>query len=82
MVNVERDINKAKGGAGDELVYKTITGLKSDLSIESKPVMLQNNNSATENANEQGIYTNISLINVSINYSGGKYAKTTTTKFT
>lgn len=56
MVDVERDIFKAKGGAGDELVYKTITGLKSDLSVESKPVLLQSNTdkSATD-ANEQGM---------------------------
>lgn len=56
MVDIERDINKAKGGAGDELVYKTITGLKSDLSIASKPVLLQSNNSTTKNANEQGTH--------------------------
>lgn len=42
MVDIERDINKAKDGAGDELVYKTITGLTSQLNVESKPVLLKN----------------------------------------
>lgn len=42
VVDIERDISKARGGAGDDLVYKTITGLTSQLSVESKPVLLQN----------------------------------------
>lgn len=40
MVDVERDINKAKSGSGSDLVYKNITGFKSDLSVESKPAAL------------------------------------------
>lgn len=27
MLNVERDINKAKSGGADDLIYRTITGL-------------------------------------------------------
>lgn len=54
VVDVERDINKAKEGAGDELVYKTITGLKSDLSIESKPVLLQNTDKSTDKSESLG----------------------------
>lgn len=55
MVGVERDIIKAKSGAGDELVYKTITGLKSDLSVQSEPVLLQNSKDASDaDANGQG----------------------------
>lgn len=54
MVDVERDISKAKEGAGDDLVYKTITGLKSDLSIESKPVLLQNRDKSSANSDGQG----------------------------
>lgn len=62
MVDVERDIIKAKGGAGGELVYKTITGLTSNLSVESKPVLMQSKNdkSATD-TNDPG---NIVLYNV------------------
>lgn len=48
MVDVERDILKAKEGEGDELVYKTITGLKADLSVESKPVLLRSEHGAPE----------------------------------
>lgn len=43
VVDIERDINKAKDGGGDELVYKTITGLTSDLGVQTKPVLLQAN---------------------------------------
>lgn len=55
MVDIERDIKKAKGGAGDDLVYKTITGLTSDLSVESKPVLLQNNETSTMGAGSHGM---------------------------
>lgn len=41
VVDIERDINKALAGAGGELVYKTLTGLKADLTVESKPVLLR-----------------------------------------
>ncbi|XP_055320124.1 serine/threonine-protein kinase RIO1 [Sitodiplosis mosellana] len=53
VVDVERDIIKAKGGAGGDLVYKTITGLKSDLTVESKPVLLQNDDNSHENIEQQ-----------------------------
>ncbi|KAH1019568.1 hypothetical protein HUJ04_009364 [Dendroctonus ponderosae] len=32
VVDFERDINQAKAGLGEELVYKTLIGLKADLS--------------------------------------------------
>lgn len=32
VIDIERDINKAKSGMIDDLIYKTITGLKGDLS--------------------------------------------------
>lgn len=54
MVDVERDIIKAKGGAGNDLVYKTITGLTSDLSVESKPVLLKNDDGSQGKTNQQG----------------------------
>lgn len=41
VIDIERDINKALAGAGGELVYKTLTGLKADLTVESKPVLLR-----------------------------------------
>lgn len=41
VVDIERDIIKAKAGAGNDLVYKTITGLTANLSVESKPVILE-----------------------------------------
>lgn len=41
MFDVERDIRKAKAGAGDDLVYKNITGFKADLTVESKPNILK-----------------------------------------
>lgn len=55
VVDIERDIKKAKGGAGDDLVYKTITGLKSDLSVESKPVLLQNKETSAASTNAHGM---------------------------
>lgn len=61
MVDIERDIKKAKGGAGDDLVYKTITGLKSDLSVESKPVLLQNKETSTMGASSHGMCEAIEL---------------------
>lgn len=56
VVDIERDIKKAKGGGGDDLVYKTITGLKSDLSVESKPVLLQNKETSTTDTCGHGMY--------------------------
>lgn len=62
MVDIERDIKKAKGGAGDDLVYKTITGLKSDLSVESKPVLLQNKVTTMAGAKGHGMCISIERI--------------------
>lgn len=55
VVDIERDIKKAKGGAGDDLVYKTITGLKSDLSVESKPALLKNQETSTTDTSAHGM---------------------------
>lgn len=52
VVDIERDINKALAGAGGELVYKTLTGLKADLTVESKPVLLQNETNGNETDND------------------------------
>lgn len=43
-MDIERDINKALAGAGGELVYKTLAGLKADLTVESKPALLRAEN--------------------------------------
>lgn len=56
VVDIERDIIKAKGGAGGDLVYKTITGLTSDLCVESKPVLLQSNDKSHNKSDEQGVF--------------------------
>ncbi|XP_049808207.1 serine/threonine-protein kinase RIO1 [Schistocerca nitens] len=55
VVDFERDITKAKAGEGEDLTYKTITGLKSDLSQpQQTPEILQGakSDSDTENASE------------------------------
>lgn len=59
VVDIERDINKALAGAGGELVYKTLTGLKADLTVESKPVLLcdETNDQKEEDANERKYFT-------------------------
>lgn len=40
MVDVERDIRLAKQGTGEDLVYKTIAGLKADLTAAEAPEIL------------------------------------------
>lgn len=59
MVDIERDINKALAGAGGELVYKTLTGLKADLTVESKPVLLRDETAEKneEDDNERKYFT-------------------------
>lgn len=42
VINVERDIVKAKTGAGDELVYTKIIGLNAELAVQKTPGLLQN----------------------------------------
>lgn len=39
-------------GAGGELVYKTLTGLKADLTVESKPVLLRDETGDTKGYDE------------------------------
>lgn len=40
VVDVERDIRLAKQGIGEDLVYKTIAGLKADLTAADAPEIL------------------------------------------
>lgn len=40
VVHIERDIRQAKEGKGEDLVYKTIVGLKEDLSTAKEPSIL------------------------------------------
>lgn len=43
VIDIERDIKKAKAGDGGDLVYKTITGLGADLSVQKNPELLDEN---------------------------------------
>ncbi|KAJ6643226.1 hypothetical protein Bhyg_08184 [Pseudolycoriella hygida] len=40
VINVERDIVKAKSGTGDELVYTKIIGLNAELTVQKTPTLL------------------------------------------
>lgn len=51
MFDAERDIKKAKSGFGNDLIYKTTTGLKSDLSVQEKPEIL--NKIKSENQDDE-----------------------------
>lgn len=52
VVDFERDINLAKSGAVNDLVYKTLVGLKSDLSgTVQKPEILENKDDETDSSN-------------------------------
>lgn len=42
VINVERDIVKAKTGTGDELVYTKIIGLDAELAVQKTPSLLKN----------------------------------------
>ena len=58
VINYERDINKAKTGDTDDLIYKKITGLKEDLSgTVDKPDILQNDDlsSGSEDSSDDEI---------------------------
>lgn len=52
VIHFERDIKKAKSGAGDELIYKTITGLDSDLTVSKKPEILTNSKHDDDESND------------------------------
>lgn len=57
MIDFERDINKAKSGDVNDLVYKTLVGLKADLSgTVSKPEILEDTDdeSAEDEEEEEG----------------------------
>lgn len=40
VINVERDIVKAKTGTGDQLVYAKIIGLNAELAVQKTPSLL------------------------------------------
>lgn len=40
VINVERDIIKAKTGTGNELVYTKIIGLNAELTVQKTPSLL------------------------------------------
>lgn len=40
VINIERDIVKAKTGTGDQLVYTKIIGLNADLAVQKTPSLL------------------------------------------
>lgn len=54
VIDFERDITKAKSGNSEELVYQTLTGLKSDLSgTVQVPEILEREDSETDTADEE-----------------------------
>ncbi|KAJ8919568.1 hypothetical protein NQ315_002190 [Exocentrus adspersus] len=54
VFNYERDINKAKSGLADDLIYKTLVGLKSDLSgTVQQPEILENRASDEEESSDE-----------------------------
>lgn len=54
VFNVERDITKAKTGEGKDLVYKTLAGLKDDLSRPLlKPKILEDTESSSESSDDE-----------------------------
>lgn len=55
VIDFERDINQAKSGQTQDLVYKTLVGLKGDLSgTVQKPEILDNENSNSSESEESG----------------------------
>lgn len=55
VIDAERDINKAKRGAGEDAVYKTLTGLKSDLTVQSKPKLLEESVKSPAQPSNEGL---------------------------
>lgn len=54
VVDFERDINLAKSGEVNDLVYKTLVGLKSDLSgTIQKPELLDNNDKNSGSSDDE-----------------------------
>nr|CAH7760879.1 unnamed protein product [Callosobruchus chinensis] len=57
VVDFERDINQVKSGSENDLVYKTLVGLKSDLSTVQKPELLSDkevSSDETDSGSESG----------------------------
>ncbi|CAG9826597.1 unnamed protein product [Diabrotica balteata] len=55
VIDFERDINQAKAGLADNLVYKTLVGLKSDLSgtIQTPEILNSNENQSDSGENSE-----------------------------
>lgn len=55
VIDFERDINQVKSGILNDLVYKTLVGLKPDLSgTVEKPEILENVNAESDGEEESG----------------------------
>lgn len=67
VFDAERDINKAKAGSGSELVYKNITGLTADLTVESKPTLVKSE-SAEESEGNYNYSTSVLYLVEPINW--------------
>ena len=52
VIHIERDIRQAKEGQGGNLVYKTIVGLKSDLSTAQQPSILSEDGVEVQDSDE------------------------------
>lgn len=60
VIDFERDINQVKSGILNDLVYKTLVGLKSDLSgTVQKPQILESNKSS-DNEDEENSSSSLS----------------------
>lgn len=55
VVDFERDINQAKAGIGEDLVYKTLIGLKADLSgtVQQPEILDKSSDEASESDCEE-----------------------------
>lgn len=54
MVHFQRDVDKAKSGAGGELMYRKVTGLTSDLNVQKNPDVLDDKEDPTSDAEDSG----------------------------
>lgn len=54
VINIERDIVKAKTGTGDELVYTKIIGLNADLAVQKTPILLNEEEEISDSGSDEG----------------------------
>lgn len=54
VINIERDIVKAKTGTGDELVYTKIIGLNADLAVQKTPSLLNEEEEISDSGSDEG----------------------------